>query len=123
MALQNDYLPDFREYPFLPHNSILGLWGFCGTLGFPLLLSPLAVGLMFAARGYRFERALEQRAAALTSIAAILTYLIHCWGDIGFTEPISMFLVGSALAVGGQLAVTTGAWPTRPALADVERVA
>ena len=48
---------------------------------------------------------------------------IHCWGDIGFTEPISMFLVGSALAVGGQLAVTTGAWPTRPALADVERVA
>jgi hypothetical protein len=35
------------------------------------------------------------------------------WGDIGFTEPHSIFLVGLAVAVAGQIATDTGAWRSR----------
>jgi hypothetical protein len=38
---------------------------------------------------------------------------MHCWGDIGFSERKAIFLVGPALAIAAQLAVTTGAWEPR----------
>jgi O-antigen ligase len=107
----------FKEYRYMPHNSVLGLWGFTGILGFTCLSMAVVVGVYLAARSYRYARLPDERAAAFASLAMVLIYLIQCWGDIGFSERRSFLLVGPALAVAGQLALSTGAWSVRPAKA------
>jgi O-antigen ligase len=109
----------FKEYRYMPHNSVLGLWGFTGLLGFTGLSAAMVMGVLLAARSYYRARLPDERTAAFTAIAMVLIYLIQCYGDIGFSERESIFLVGSALAVGGQLALTTGAWSAQPAPAVV----
>jgi len=109
-------LPDisfFEEYKFMPHNSVLGLWAFCGPFGFTGLTTALAVAMFLAARSYRMARLPDERVAAFMVIGTIIIYLIHCWGDIGFSERRSFLLVGPSLAIAGQLALSTGGWRLR----------
>ncbi len=94
----------------MPHNSILGLWAFTGVFGFTGLFLALSVCVFLAARSYRLARSPDERTAAFAAIAMVLIYEIQCWGDIGFSEGRSIFLVGAAIAVAGKLAVSTGAW-------------
>ena len=103
----------FKEYPYLPHNSILGLWAFAGALGFLGISMPLIVGVFLASRSYNMARTPEERIAAFMVIAVIAIYLTHCWGDIGFSERRTVLLVGPALAIAAQLACATGAWKGR----------
>jgi hypothetical protein len=103
-------LPSFKEYRYMPHNSILGLWGFTGWLGFTGLFTALVAAVFWAARSYRFARLADERTASLVAISFVLIYLIQCWGDLGFSERNAVFLVGPALGVAAQLAVSTGAW-------------
>ena len=103
----------FKEYRFLPHNSVLGLWSWGGMPGFTGLTAVLVVGLLLAARSYVRARSPMDRVVAFSAIATVLVYVIQCWGDMGFAEKKSIFLVGPALAVAGQLATATGAWPGR----------
>jgi hypothetical protein len=109
----------FKEYRYLPHNSVLGLWGFTGVVGFTGLFVALVVGVFFAARSYYWARVPDDRAAAMTALGMVMIYLAQCYGDIGFAERATIFLVGPALAVAGQLALSTGAWSGRPATAAV----
>ena len=109
-------LPDisfFKEYPYLPHNSILGLWAFTGAIGFLGISLPLIVAVFLASRSYQMARTSEERLAAFMVIATLAIYLSHCWGDIGFSERRTILLVGPALAIAGQLASATGAWRGR----------
>ena len=109
-------LPDisfFKEYRYMPHNSVIGLWAFCGPFGFTGLVLALVVAVYLAARSYQVARSADERTAAFMVIGVVVIYLMHCWGDIGFSERRSIFLVGPALAMAGQLAVSTGAWRVR----------
>jgi hypothetical protein len=111
-------LPDisfFEEYRFMPHNSVLGLWAFCGPTGFTGITAALLVAVFLAARSYQGATVPDQRVAAVMTIAMIVIYMVHCWGDIGFSERRSVYLVGPALAMAGQLALSTGGWRIRPA--------
>jgi hypothetical protein len=106
-------MPDitfFKEWRFMPHNSVLGLWAFTGWLGFTCLSLAALVAAYFAARSYQVARTPIERTAAFSALAAILIYWIQCWGDIGFSERNGIFLVGPAIAIAGRLAVSTGAW-------------
>jgi O-Antigen ligase len=111
-------LPDisfFKEYRYMPHNSVLGLWAFCGPFGFSGLVFALVVAMYLSARSYQRAANADQRVAAYMSLAVVLLYMIHCWGDIGFSERKTIVLVGPALAMAGQLAMMTGAWRFRVA--------
>jgi hypothetical protein len=110
-------LPDisfFREYRYMPHNSLLGLWAFCGPMGFTGLMLALVAGMYLAAIAYRAAPTGAERTAAFMCLGMIVIYLVHCWGDIGFTERKAIYLLGPALGIAAQLAATTGAWPARP---------
>ena len=114
-AVENADLSGFKEYPFLPHNSLLGLMAFGGGLGVLGLFTPFVVGLFFAARSQFMARSPDQSIAAAIVIGNLCAYLMHVWGDIGFTEPTGIFTVGVSLAMAGQLAVSTGAWRRKDA--------
>lgn len=106
-------LPDisfFKEYRYLPHNSILGLWAFTGAFGFTFLMAALVVAVFFASRSYAVARTAEERIAAFMVLAAVAIHLVHCWGDIGFSERHDVYIVGPAIGMAGHLAVATGAW-------------
>jgi hypothetical protein len=107
-----DSLPGFKEWQYLPHNSILGLWAFVGAVGFTGIWSVFGIGLMLAARSYSRLTSPDLRVAASLAMGSLVAYTIHCWGDIGFTEAKSIFLVGAGLALAGQLAASSRAWPT-----------
>jgi hypothetical protein len=110
-------LPDisfFKEYLYLPHNSVLGLWCFTGWLGFTGLFLAVVVGVFLAGRSYHCARLPEHRSGALTALSMVLIYLIQCWGDIGFSEKEAIYILGPALALSAHLAVVTGAWDVHP---------
>ncbi len=108
-------LPDVsRDYAlerFAPHNSILGLWAYGGIVGFSALWAMFVAGVFLGARAYRRTKSPEERAAALVAISVVVVYSVHCYGDMGLGTWIGVFTVAPALAVAGQLAVATDAWP------------
>ncbi len=97
----------FKEYHYLPHNSLLGLWAFGGLLGFTGLWAPLTIAVVLAARAYRQASVPGERVAAFMAIVSVVVYAIHCWGDIGFSERRTILLVGPGLAIAGQVALAT----------------
>lgn len=99
-----------QEY-FIPHNSILGLWAFCGLVGFTLLWLMLVVAALFAARSYKMATRADDRVAAMVALMMLVIFLAHCYGDLGLGTIAANLLTGLALVVTGKLALTTGAWP------------
>jgi hypothetical protein len=50
------------------------------------------------------------RAAAFVCIAALQTWALQAYGDMGVISWHGAIVVAGALAVAGKLAVSTGAW-------------
>jgi len=106
----------FPQYRYIPHNSLLGLWSFGGLLGYTGLTALLSVGAFMAARTFRMAQAPDDRAAAFVVLAVIVIYLLQAYGDMGVFSWLNDFIVASALASVGKLAVAVGAWPSRRAV-------
>lgn len=95
---------------FCPHNSILALWAFGGYVGFTLLVLLWAAGVFFAMRAYYAAKRPGDRVAAVLAVGSVIIYMIQCYGDMGLGAWTGVFIVAPALALGGKLAVATGAW-------------
>ena len=78
----------------------------------------MIAAVYFAGRSYRFSRVPEQRIAAMMVLVVIAVHGLQSWGDIGFSERLTIYLLGPAMAVAGQLAVATGAWTNRTAVSQ-----
>lgn len=103
--------------PYGPHNSILGLWAFCGLVGYLATTMIWAGGLFFAFRAHLNARAPPERATALVCFGAVLIYMLQSYGDMGLGSWIGVFTVAPAMAMAGKLAVSVGAWNARPKVA------
>ncbi len=107
-------LPDistvYSLYRHIPHNSIMGTWAWGGLVGFSAIWMVIAAGFFLATRAYRLATLPVERAGALAAMAALLAYMIHCYGDMGLGSWTAVFTVAPALVVIGKLAVRTGAW-------------
>jgi hypothetical protein len=103
---------DYTLERYLPHNAILGLWCYCGFIGYTALTLLWGAGVYFAMRAYRAAKIPTDRAAALTCLGSVLIYMIQCWGDMGLGSWTGVFTVGPALAIAGKTAVAVDAWPS-----------
>jgi len=101
----------FPQYRYIPHNALLGLFAFGGLLGALLLSLPWMTGFFLALRVHRISADPEDRAAALGAMAAVLSFVLLAWGDMGLQSWACVFLVAAALAVTSTSAVRSGAWP------------
>ncbi|MFN0064055.1 MAG: O-antigen ligase family protein [Myxococcaceae bacterium] len=108
-------LPDisryFPAYRYIPHNSVLWLWGIGGWVGFTGLTAFLVVAVLLIARAYRASRAPQDRAAALVALCIVVAYLNQAFGDMGAQSWAGTVLLSLAVVMGGKLAVVSGAWP------------
>jgi hypothetical protein len=103
---------DYSLERYLPHNSFLGMWCYCGIIGYTTITLLWAAGVYFAMRAYMASKKPTDRVAALTSLGSVLIYMVQCWGDIGLGTWTGVFTVGAAIASAGKLAVSVGAWPS-----------
>jgi O-Antigen ligase len=108
-------LPDvtrlYELEPYVPHNSVLGLWAFGGLIGFAMLWTLFAVGMFFTIRAYRWSRTANERITALGAAAVQVCYLLQGYGDLGFGTWGPVFTVATAYALVGKICVANGAWP------------
>ena len=111
-------LPDVTKVyplePYVPHNSVLGLWAFGGILGFGLLWMMYPVGMFFTVRAYRWAANPTERIAALGAAAAQICYLMQAYGDLGFGTWGPVFTLAASYAVVGKICVANGAWTLSP---------
>jgi O-antigen ligase len=107
-------LPDVTSVydlePYIPHNSVLGLWAFAGLIGFAPLWAMFPVGLFFTARAYRWARTPLERVTALGAAAAQVSYLMQGYGDLGFGAWGPVFTVATAYVLVGKICIANGAW-------------
>jgi O-antigen ligase len=117
-------LPDvtaaYELEPYVPHNSVLGLWAFGGLLGFALLWAVFPVGMYFTVRAYRCTRDPIERITALTAGAVQICYVMQGYGDLGFGTWGPVFTVAMGYALVGKICVARGAWPMRWEASPVE---
>jgi O-antigen ligase len=125
-------LPDVTNFyelePYVPHNSVLGLWAFGGLVGFTLIWAVFPVGFFFTVRAYRWARTGAERVTALGAGAVQICYLMQGYGDLGFGHWGSVFTVAAGYALVGKICVANGGWgalpesepaPTAPATAPL----
>ncbi len=106
-----DVMKEYELEPYLPHNSMLGIWAYTGYVGFSLIWMMLALTCYFAARAYRYATDPDDRTAAMTCFSVVVIYMVHCYGDMGLGTWTSIYLVSLAMVVAGKTAVKVGAWP------------
>jgi hypothetical protein len=97
---------------WVPHNSVLGMWAYCGLIGYTALTLLWGASVFFSIRGYHAATSPVDRAAGLASFAAVPIYFLQCYGDMGLGSWTGLYLMAPAMAVGGKLAVAAGAWPS-----------
>jgi len=112
--VQKVSLPDitgaYELEPYVPHNSVLGIWAFGGLVGFALLWMLFPVGAFFSVRAYRWARAPELRVMALGAIAVQTCYVFQGYGDLGFGAWGPVFTVAASYVLVGKICVAIGAW-------------
>jgi hypothetical protein len=95
----------FEMYPFLPHNSSLGIAAFAGFIGiFGIWLVNPVCGLL-GRQGLNGATNPTSRAAALSVLGVLPAYGAQCYGDIGFQGFTCALLIGCAAGVAGKVSV------------------
>ncbi|MFO0600858.1 MAG: hypothetical protein U0228_36445 [Myxococcaceae bacterium] len=109
-----EFLPsnDFRQSNFghVGHNSILWVLWIGGVFGFTGVLLWVAIALFFLGRTLPRTDDWRERTALYVSLAAIVTYLMQAFGDMGTQSIMFTFFTGVAVATIGRLAMKHGAW-------------
>ncbi len=113
-----DVTASYELEPYVPHNSVLGLWAFGGLVGFAFLWAIFPVGMFFTIRAYRWSRNPTERIAALGAAAVQICYVMQGYGDLGFGTWGPVFTVATAYALVGKICVANGAWPAAAAPAS-----
>jgi O-antigen ligase len=107
-ARGDDISSVFPEFKSWPHNSVLGLLLFAGIFGFTAIWGLYCLTVYLAMRAYHQAALPEERAAALTCVAATLCCAILAWGDTGAHHVQYRLITALALAISGKLSASTG---------------
>jgi hypothetical protein len=95
----------FDEYPYRPHNSLLGIAVFAGFVGIAGIWLVVPVTALLGMQGYQGAAHAASRAAAMTVVCILPAYGVQCYGDIGFQSMTCGLLLGVAMGSAGTLAV------------------
>jgi hypothetical protein len=114
---------DYQLERYIPHNSILGLWTYCGYVGYTAITLLWVSGVYFGIRAYHAATSPRDKTAALVCFGAFLIHYLQCYGDMGLGSWTGVWMLAPSLAMAGKLAVTTGAWTTAKERVGVARAA
>jgi hypothetical protein len=95
--------PDWWQYLYLPHDSLLGIAVFGGLVGIFGIWLVVPVTAFLASAGYQDSTGVVERAAGMAVIGLLPAYTAQCFGDIGFQSLPSGLMLGVLVAAGGKV--------------------
>jgi len=101
---------EFELWPYVPHNSVLGLFAYTGYVGFTGFWMLFPMTAFFHARVARqAKRPIDQY---MSTVA--LMQLVVCanlwYGDMGSFSIVTMYTLSSTLAMALRLPIASGVW-------------
>jgi hypothetical protein len=113
----------FPMYHYLPHNNVLAMFAFTGSVGFSLLWMVFPVSVFLLCRMHRNSKVPIERSIALTGVASVVVVQNQFWGDMGFICLTPVTVVCCGVASAARLAINAGAWPAPKAKAQKAKAA
>lgn len=110
----------FKQYRYMPHNSLLGLVAFMGALGFSAFWMVFPITVYVAARIHALTRVPLDRTIAMVIMCNIIIYANQVWGDLGNHAIQSLVIVSMSIAAAARAAVFSGTWSSGNASASGE---
>jgi hypothetical protein len=109
--------PEWWQYLYMPHNSLLALAVFGGLVGLGGIWLVVPVSAFLAMRAYRGTTHPVDRAGAMAALCVLPAYGAQCYGDLGLQSLTGGLVLGVALGVAGKVS----AWAAGPASAPRPR--
>jgi len=100
-------------WPYVPHNSILGLFaytGFLGVMGFWMIF-PTA--MLLHARTVVVSSHPMIRGVGLLGVLSLVVALNQLFGDMGIFEKSNMYMIGMSMGAAMRVPIEAEAWTTR----------
>jgi hypothetical protein len=98
-----NFPPEWWQYVYMPHNSLLGVAVFGGLVGVFGIWLVVPVAAFVATRGYRGATRTVDSAAAMAALCVLPAYGAQCYGDIGFQSLTCSLILGVAMAAAGKV--------------------
>jgi hypothetical protein len=105
-------------WPYIPHNSILGLLAYTGVLGVMGYWLMFPTGLFLHARCARLARDPLMRGAGSVGVMMTLTCMNQMFGDMGIFSWTTMYLLAVVWAAAMRIPVEAGVWGSGPQRPD-----
>jgi hypothetical protein len=105
----------FPMYHYLPHNSMLALLAFTGSVGFAGIWMVLPVSVYLNRRTYTRATHPVDRTGAAVGIVVVVVVMNQIYGDMGIIMLTPMVILGAAFGVASRLPSLSGAWPSNGA--------
>ncbi len=121
IELTNKYsIASFTElWPYVPHNSILGLLAYSGILGFMGYWLAFPTAMFLNARMAKRGNSPAARNVGIITCAAMIVCANQMYGDMGVFSFRNMYLLAVTYGVALRLPTITGVWDApKPKAAD-----
>lgn len=109
----------FELWPYVPHNSVLGLFAYTGYLGFVGYWMSIPMAAFFHARTARKAPRLADRSVGMIALVQLVACADQWYGDMGSFSIVTMYTLAASFGAALRLPISSGVWPdaTRPAAA------
>ncbi|MGH7271899.1 MAG: hypothetical protein ACREJ3_15830, partial [Polyangiaceae bacterium] len=113
LCLTNKYsiAAEFELWPYIPHNSILGLFAYTGILGFAGFWLAIPTAVFFNARVARLGSTRGLRDAGVIGAAQMIVCTNQLYGDMGSFSPATLYVLAVSYAIALRLPAVAGVWP------------
>jgi hypothetical protein len=110
LSTKYDISGSFELWQYIPHNSILGLLGFTGMLGFAGFWLALPTAVFLNARVARMANDPRLRPVAVVGGAQLIVAANQLYGDMGIFSLPAMYVIAISYAMALRLPRLGGVW-------------
>lgn len=116
VALSNKYsiAQYFDLWPYIPHNSILGLLAYTGILGFAGFWLAFPTAVLLNARVARFGSTPAFRSAGMIGATQMIVCAAQLYGDMGLFSTRTLYFLAGSYALAMRLPAVAGVWGPAP---------
>jgi hypothetical protein len=101
----------FKMWGYFPHNSILGMLGYTGVLGFFGYWLAYPTAMYLNARMARLGSSPLAQQCGIIGAASLIVVANQYYGDMGITYPKPVYVLSLCYALALRMPILVGAWP------------
>jgi hypothetical protein len=101
---------NFKLWPYVPHNSVLGLFAYTGYVGFMGFWMVFPMSAFFNARVARQAKRPIDQYMSTVALMQVVSCANQWYGDMGSFSIVTMYTLSSSLAIALRLPIASGVW-------------